>query len=364
MKPEKVEELIQNHIDMSLSSEQKSLLENHMEMNSEARSDFERYKKILAILESEHAMEPPEDFTGRVMQALPDVDFNSSSGIDTDAIFTRFVRSPLGWVSMAAVFMIMVFSIGFYSPTPPKDSPAREVLLVDNHTIEDAKRIPNELESSKGELVRPGIQTNDISMSLKVLDGYVFLSEANQGGINYQKGSIETLRSGHVVRTSQKGSAMIVYSDGKTTLSIKPKTELKVIDTEIFHLKQGDVWVEIRKKVDRFEVKTDHLIAAVRGTRFAVSARAVDQASRAPLKSSYSKVNVFEGRVQVRFADKSGVKSSDLELGDGITVQRDHVTMRSLTEGDYLEWNEVKPIDASDVSETNHEIDPSKAFDR
>ena len=37
MKPEKVEELIQNHLDMSLSSEQKSLLEEYLETHAEAR---------------------------------------------------------------------------------------------------------------------------------------------------------------------------------------------------------------------------------------------------------------------------------------------------------------------------------------
>jgi hypothetical protein len=345
---------------MSLSSEQKSLLEKHMEMNSEARSDFERYQKILAVLEADSEIEPPEDFTCRVMQALPEIDFSSASS-SRDAIFERFVRSPLGWVSMAAIFIVVVFSFGKFNPTDHAVPQAREIVIAENPEIESAEQANNE-QSVETDASQVG--STSISMSLKVLDGYVFLARVNEGGVNYLKGSEEILRPGNVIRTSQKGSAMIVYSDGKTALNIKPRTELRIIDSNIFHLKQGDVWVEIRKKVDRFEVKTDHLIAAVRGTRFSVSARVVNSASRVPLKSSYSKVNVFEGRVRVRFADKTGAKSSDLELGDGITVKRDDVEVRRLVEGDYLEWDEVQPSKVIEVPKANQEIDPSKAFDR
>jgi len=363
MKPEKVEELIQNHIDMSLSSEQKSLLEKHMEMNSEARSDFERYKKILAVLEADGEVEPPEDFTCRVMQALPEVDFSTGSS-GRDAILEHFVRSPLGWVSMAAIFIIVVFSFGKFNSTATVDPQAQEIVIVENPDIKGTEQAYKEGKEQAAEMGMSQVGSADVSMSLQVLDGYVFLSRVSQGGVNYLKGSKEILRPGYVIRTSQKGSAMIVYSDGKTTLNIKPRTELKIIDSDIFHLKQGDVWVEIRKKVDRFEVKTDHLIAAVRGTRFSVSARVVDSASRIPLKTSYSKVNVFEGRVQVRFADKSGAKSSDLELGDGITVKRDDVEIRRLVESDYLEWDEAQPTKVIELPKANQEIDPSKAFDR
>ena len=109
MKPEKVEELIQNHLDMSLSSEQKSLLEEYLETHAEARRDLGRYKQILGLLDTEEEVELPEDFTQRVMSNLPDVSYKNPGGVFKGNIFEN-LTPVLGAVGMAlaAVFIFTI----------------------------------------------------------------------------------------------------------------------------------------------------------------------------------------------------------------------------------------------------------------
>ena len=275
MKPEKVEELIQNYLDMSLSSEQKSLLENYLETHAESRRDLERYRKILGLLDLEDEIEPPENFTASVMSKLPEMSFNKSNRGGYGSILENF--SPVVGVIGVALAAVFIFAFA------KMDSPffkTNDVFRPKGQVIDVAG---NEVDSDKlrssGTFAEQNLDSNPrpnlpVKMSIYAIDGLVFIGDDPKKLKFINSGSSETLRPGYIIRTI--GNAKIAYSGDHTEIKLKPKTELKVIDHENFHLKLGDVWVEIRKKVDHFEVRTDHLVAAVRGTTFSVSANTID----------------------------------------------------------------------------------------
>lgn len=366
MKPDKVEELIQNHLDMSLSSEEKAELEKYMEMNTYARLDHERYRKILALLELEETLEPPEDFTDKVMARLPEVEFSSLSQLARGGIFEGLGFSTgLTWVAVAAIVFIAIFSTNNWLIQSEKPQIAQRASVDLKGNDSRFEITDNSLQETFEPKLTQEKKLSDLKLFLTVIEGYVYLGNGDRNGISYQAGSREAIYPGQLIRTSQKGFASILYSDGKTTLNLKPKTELKVIDSSTFHLKHGDVWVEIRKKVDRFEVKTDHLVAAVRGTRFAVRADTIDWATRRPLSSGSSTVGVFEGLVEVKSRKNSKLDGELLIAGQSVTVSNKALFKASLSDQDYRKWDESIPAgDSNEGNPPKRETVPGKAFDK
>ena len=151
---------------------------------------------------------------------------------------------------------------------------------------------------------------------------------------------------------------------------MKPKTELRVIDHENFHLKHGDVWVEIRKKVDHFEVKTDHLVAAVRGTTFSVNAKTIDwntvTTTRTVLPGASSGVQVFEGLVDVRGSQRAKSLQS-LQQGEGVIYleAKEEFDAYKLNPQDYKLWNEIAPeVSVDEDIDINDETGPIDSFEQ
>ena len=369
MKPEKVEELIQNYLDMSLSSEQKSLLESYLETHAETRKDLERYKKILALLDVEDEIEPPEDFTKSVMSKLPDVSFSKTSRGGYGSILENFkpVVGAIG-LALAAVFLFAFAKM---------DSPflkSNDVFRPKSQLVTVADKVGDSEKSHSSKIFgEKDLRSNPradfpVKMSIHAIDGLVFIGYDPKKLKFINSGSSETLKAGHIIRTI--GNAKIAYAGDHTEIKLKPKTELKVIDHENFHLKHGDVWVEIRKKVDHFEVRTDHLVAAVRGTTFSVNANTIDwntvTTSRTVSANSSSGVQVFEGNVDVRQVYKKDTVES-LKQGDGIIFTESSPTLKSykLASEDYERWGEIIP--AEDSSETvgiNDETGPDSSFEK
>tara|TARA_Y100000589_G_scaffold293425_1_gene298392 strand:+ start:840 stop:1958 length:1119 start_codon:yes stop_codon:yes gene_type:complete len=369
MKPEKVEELIQNHLDMSLSSEQKAQLENYLDTHAEARVDLDRYKKILAILDAEKEIDPPTSFTQTVMDKLPEVQFRKTGQGGYGSIFEN-LGSVVGVVglALAAVFVFAVMKME--SPFFRVDDGYRP----QSQTIDVANGVKNIPTSNlRGQTIdrRHGNHSAldlSVKMSIHAIDGQVFLGTNPKKLKLVTEGSSEILKAGHIIRTI--GNARISYADDHTEIKLKPKTELRVVDHENFHLKHGDVWVEIRKKVDHFEVKTDHLVAAVRGTQFAVIADTINwntvTTSRVAVPKASSQVHVFEGEVEVRNL-RSGSFSKSVEVGEGIIFSEStsKIESRDLTQKDYENWGEIMPNEnSSDSIILNNETGPSGSFDQ
>tara|TARA_B100000674_G_C37964580_1_gene973873 strand:- start:370 stop:1485 length:1116 start_codon:yes stop_codon:yes gene_type:complete len=368
MKPEKVEELIQNHLDMSLSSEQKSQLEKYLDIHTEARVDLERYKEILRLLDIEEEVDPPVNFTDSVMAKLPDIRFQKSVQGGYGSIFENLspVVGTLG-LALAAIFLFAVMKMDspFFKADDvyrPQSQPM-DIVQGDSgdKSFHSNKKINDDLH------YKPVVSL-PVKMSIHALDGQVFLGFDPKKLKFINAGSSEPLKAGHIIRTI--GNARIAYANDHTEIKLKPKTEMKVIDHENFHLKHGDVWVEIRKKVDHFEVKTDHLVAAVRGTQFAVKSNTIDwntvTTSRLVAPNSSSQVEVFEGEVEVRNLRTDRFKES-LQAGEGIIFTESNSTFkaRSLNKEDYQHWGEVMPNeDSSDSVILNNETGPAGSFDQ
>ncbi|MEE2923545.1 MAG: FecR family protein [bacterium] len=369
MKPEKVEELIQNHLDMSLSSEQKSLLENYLETHAESRIDLERYKKILGLLDAEEELEPPENFTENVMAQLPAVKFKRVNRGGYGSIFENFspIVGAIG-VALAAVFVFAVTNMDspFFKADDVFRPQGQIVDVADRPGSLDNSDVPHNLVDQK--YVHPKMVDGPVKMAIHAIDGLVFIGTDPKRLKFINSGGSEVLKAGHIIRTI--GNAKIAYVGDDTEIKLKPKTELRVIDHENFHLKHGDVWVEIRKKVDHFEIKTDHLVAAVRGTIFSVSANTIDwntvTTSRTGAVGASSGVQVFEGNVEVR--QSRGDKSVEsLQRGEGVIFKESSPKLESLklAEEDYQRWGQIMPSEGS--SETiilNDETGPSNSFDQ
>ena len=368
MKPEKVEELIQNHLDMSLSSEQKSLLEDYLETHADARRDLGRYKQILGLLDTEEEVELPQDFTHRVMSNLPDISYKNPGGVFKGNIFEN-LTPVLGAVGMAlaAVFIFAIANMETpFFKSNEISRPDGQIIDVARESIDN--RDTDESQRFVGEESKRRTAQLPVKMSIHAIDGLVFLGYDPKKLKFINSGGSEDLRSGHIIRTI--GNARIAYADDQTELKLKPKTELRVIDHENFHLKHGDVWVEIRKKVDHFEVKTDHLVAAVRGTTFSVNAKTIDwntvTTTRTVLTGASSGVQVFEGLVDVR--GSRGVESlQSLQQGEGVIYleAKEGFDAYKLNPQDYKLWNEIVPEESVDEDiDVNDETGPIDSFEQ
>ena len=369
MKPEKVEELIQNHLDMSLSSEQKSQLEKYLEIHAEARVDLERYKEILRLLDIEEEIEPPVNFTESVMAKLPDIRFQKAGQGGYGSIFENLspVVGTLG-LALTAVFLFAVMKMDspFFRADDVYRPQSQSMDIVQGERGDKSSH--SNIKINDGQLNYEHVVSLPVKMSIHALDGQVFLGFDPKKLKFINAGNSEPLKAGHIIRTI--GNARIAYANDHTEIKLKPKTEMKVIDHENFHLKHGDVWVEIRKKVDHFEVKTDHLVAAVRGTQFVVKSNTIDwntvTTSRLVAPNSSSQVEVFEGEVEVRNLRTDKFKDS-LQAGEGIIFTESTSTFkaRSLDKEDYQHWGEVMPNEASSDSVIlNNETGPSGSFDQ
>ena len=200
MKPEKVEELIQNYLDMSLSSEQKSLLESHLEIHADSRVDLERYKKILGLLDIEEEIDLPEDFTRNVMSKLPDVDFKNSRSGGYGSIFDN-LSSVVGAVGVAVAAVFLFAFANMDSPFFKSDNvfrPQGQLADIDRSRSTDDSYAIHRLKDQT-DVTSPG----DFSpkMSIHAIDGLVFLGDDPKRLKFINSGSSEILKPGHIIRT-------------------------------------------------------------------------------------------------------------------------------------------------------------------
>lgn len=129
------------------------------------------------------------------------------------------------------------------------------------------------------------------------------------------KGAV--LKPGQDIGTGKSGQVTLKLADG-STLTLKPGSAMTVEQSAsnplsknpdaVFNLKQGRIESEVAKRTGgaRFEIRTPVAVAAVRGTKFRVTA-AED--------GKFMTSEVIEGRVEVADTAKRGQVSLEKETG-------------------------------------------------
>jgi len=127
-----------------------------------------------------------------------------------------------------------------------------------------------------------------------------------QGDRQLKAGDGITLDADFEVRS---GRAMVGLEDG-STISIYPKTRLRLVSSKLLRLWLGKIWATIAPQEDSaFSIETDNAVAGVRGTRFLVERT-----------TKRTRVAVSAGKVAVH-ARKTPDKEILLEAGQQSSVE-------------------------------------------
>ncbi|PCJ19192.1 MAG: hypothetical protein COB02_08920 [Candidatus Cloacimonadota bacterium] len=287
MECRKFDELIQLYIDHSLSNEQKTSFDGHVDSCSRCRDELQGFEKIMLMFGEEDSIKLPNDFTARVMDNLPDLVFKKQSE-SFGFGFEKLIKYKKV-LSLAVASVMMVAVLNFNSPFVPQD-----IENENNKIITIAKKVDQKLGNGDAEsLVKPKKQSilkSDTLLSKLALfvDGGVAQIKTKSGFQIVNKGEFYELGFRDEIRTGANTIARIIYPEDKVRLNLKPNTHMQIAKHSI-RLYQGYTWVNVIKKGTRFEVRTPNLIAAVRGTMFSVKS----------VKNKETTVSVFEGIVRV-----------------------------------------------------------------
>jgi hypothetical protein len=289
MSCEKIHELIQHHLDLSLTGSQRAELNAHLDSCLTCREQLESYRKMVELFEQEEEIEVPENFTSRVMANLPEVDFAASGrSRGFGAFFDNIVRFPLQNVfvpaTMAAAVLLGVgvyFGFSSFSGNAPQEAVEFDVArrIVPAKTPADE---PGVSEPEVGRRVSPARTQNLQMLTLSVESGVVRVKR-DDSVYNVRRGEEFTLAFRDEVETGVRTRAHVTYPQDNIRLGLEASTRLQLASNSI-RFYQGDTWVHVVKKGTKFEVQTPNLVAAVRGTIFTAE---VDH-SYAPLYDAYS----------------------------------------------------------------------------
>ncbi|MCJ8345368.1 FecR domain-containing protein [bacterium] len=359
MECNKFDELIQLYIDHSLSNEQKIAFDGHVDFCSRCREELQSYEKLMTMFGEELSIELPSGFTAKVMDSLPEVTFQRKSQAFGFG-FEKLMQYKK-YISFAVASVVMVAALNFNSPFVSMDTSEVE----SNQNITIAKKIDQNLGDGSDEAMtrvkKQSILKQDVMLSKLALfvDGGVAQIKTESGFQIVNKGEFYELDFRDEIRTGANTVARIVYPEDKIRLNLKPNTHMQIAQNSI-RLYQGYTWVNVVKKGTRFEVRTPNLIAAVRGTMFAVKA----------IKNQESTVSVFEWIVRVsaledpeNFHDvirDEEVSSSNL----GLTAKR------KVSDGNVDDWytrliaNGLRDGLASSIErlEVNTEVSPTDSI--
>ncbi|OEH92616.1 anti-sigma factor family protein [Bacillus solimangrovi] len=98
---QEIVELMHKYLDEETTSQEETILREHLQQCEDCRQHFHHLKKTIAIIQSSTHIEAPSGFTANVMKALPKE--KKSVG------YRRWLRSH-PFLSAAAVFMLLMMS--------------------------------------------------------------------------------------------------------------------------------------------------------------------------------------------------------------------------------------------------------------
>lgn len=284
---DKIQELIQHHLDLSLTSSQKAELNAHLDSCSACREQFEAYKKIVDLLEQETDIDVPAHFTDLVMANLPTVDFSvQKKNRSFGAYFDNILRfPPQKFFIPATMAATVLLSVGIYLGFSPAGNVPSET-----NSFEIARRtVPAKspvLEPSIDDPVERRVspaKTSNLQMLTLAVESGVVRVKRDSGVYNVRKGEEFNLEFRDELETGLKSRAYVTYPQDNVRLGLEASTKLQLAANSI-RFYQGDTWVHVVKKGTNFEVQTPNLVAAVRGTIFTVE---LDQ-TYTPLFDAYA----------------------------------------------------------------------------
>ena len=244
---ERFEDLLQEHLDKSLSKAEEAELQQHLSECKRCRLDEMLYGKILSTLSDLKDVDAPSlEITESVRQAIDEEPARKAKVVAFPT--PRRFRWAWGVVSLAAVVLM---ALGVHLAQTPVDKPVI---------------IAGKVEPKQVEPVRPKIVPRPIGRLVIVGEKAKVL---RHGQKLWQKvgGEIE-LALGDRVQTA-KGCDGILYYEGRGKLTVKPNTDLQIINRGI-RVKNGSTWIKIAKRGKGFFVETPNAVAAVRGTIYTV----------------------------------------------------------------------------------------------
>jgi len=274
MKRDNTEELIQQLLDLSLSHEEKTSFERRLESDALAREELNRYRKVLEALDALESVEPPVDFTAKIMSALPEVSFQEKGKIPESESSILSLKKLFPWAGGATV---LVASFAVALVVFQKDSPQMEKrpeLFTQAFEIAASSKT-SEAASGASERKGTGLKsapTLVAKASLEVLEGVVKVKKNNGEVLLVRRGELNELDFQDEIETGYHATARIVWPEDDVKLNLKSRTRVQVAQNSI-RLHHGDTWVHVLKKGMHFEVQTPNLVAAVRGTMFATNVR-------------------------------------------------------------------------------------------
>ncbi len=245
---ERFDDLLQEHLDKSLSKAEEAELKAHLAECSSCRLDEMLYGKIVATLAEMKDVDVPSlEITEGVCKAI---DKEPARKAKVVAFPTpRRFRWAWGVVGLAAVVLM---ALGLHLADTPNPNPVIVAGKAELKQLEPAPK-PKVLPRPIGRLIIVGQEA-------KVL---------RNGTESWQtvKGEIE-LALGDRVQTAENCDG-ILYYEGRGRLTVKPNTDLQIINRGI-RIRSGSTWIKIAKRGKGFYAETPNAVAAVRGTIYTV----------------------------------------------------------------------------------------------
>ena len=169
-----------------------------------------------------------------------------------------------------------------------------------------------------GPAVTPTPILGSSDFMLAVIDKSVFLKNSDDANFKEIEGSV-IVYEGSEVKTSKTGRATLLYPNG-TISALDADTHIKITtlsnagSTSSIRLVSGGMWSKIKNVLgvgESYEVRTDNIVASVRGTIFATEFR-----------NRRSTVFGLQNKVKVIVLDVKGepILGSDIEIESGSKV--------------------------------------------
>ena len=244
---ERFEDLLQEHLDKSLSKAEEAELQQHLSECKSCRLDEMLYGKILTTLSELKDVDAPSlEITENVRKAIDKEPARTGKVVAFPTV--RRFRWAWGVVSLAAVVLM---ALGIHLASKPIDKPVI---------------VAGKVEPKQVEPVRPKVVPRPIGRLVIVGEKAKVL---RNGQNTWQKvsGEIE-LALGDRIQTAN-GCDGILYYEGRGRLTVKPNTDLQIINMGV-RVRSGSTWIKIAKRGKGFFAETPNAVAAVRGTIYTV----------------------------------------------------------------------------------------------
>lgn len=248
MDKDRFEEALNDEMDNLLSVQDKEDFARFLADNRSARNVSWWYSRMREGFQNQETMEPPADFTSRVMAS---VDALPAWNLEVSEAAPK-ARPLWKWgLAVAAGVVGLVFIA----------RPSQEVVVAVRPTV--GQEVVKPADTVTRDWVKADIKLLALQGEVQILkpDGYTWQKVESGTRLNYNDR----------IRTLASSSVHLTYDDG-TELKLKPESMIEVMSNgiRVFH---GSSFISVVKKGRHFEARTPNLVASVRGTAYDVTVR-------------------------------------------------------------------------------------------